>query len=41
MLQEITFQKTAPDWWSLMIESVKAWWLKRNTKRKENYFLIH
>jgi len=41
MLQEITLQDTAEIRFHRLIEIIRAWWLKKLSKKKENYFLIH
>ena len=41
MLQEIILQDTAELRLHRLIESIRGWWLKKFSKKKENYFLIH
>ena len=41
MLQKITFQEISEARFRLLIESIRSWRLKKFSKKKENFFLIH
>jgi hypothetical protein len=41
MIQEITLQNIASDWFRQLMEATYLWFPKRIRKQKENFFLIH